>query len=75
MGLLKSAQKHESTVRRVVVTGSICAVISWPTTEPRVYEETLVNDVSIEEVREGSTDPVTIYCAAKTESEKSTYLQ
>ncbi|KZV66778.1 D-lactaldehyde dehydrogenase [Peniophora sp. CONT] len=70
IGLLKSAQKHQNTIRRVVITGSICAVLSWPTDEPRVYEETSVNETSVQVVEQGSVDPIAIYCAAKTHSEK-----
>ncbi|VDB97971.1 unnamed protein product [Peniophora sp. CBMAI 1063] len=69
LSLLQSAQKHREAVRRVVVTGSICTIIDWPTVEPRVYDETSVNETSIKAVEDGSTDPIAIYSAAKTQAE------
>ncbi|VDB84651.1 unnamed protein product [Peniophora sp. CBMAI 1063] len=74
LNLLQSAQKHRDTVRRVVITGSICTILAWPTDEPRVYDETLVNETSIQAIEEGSVDPVTIYSAAKTQAEKRAWV-
>ena len=63
-------------MRRVIITGSVAAVVNWPAVDPRVYDEASMNETSVQAVKEGSTDPMTIYCAAKTESEKSTcFLQ
>ncbi|VDB97967.1 unnamed protein product [Peniophora sp. CBMAI 1063] len=70
INVLKSAQKSQNTIKRIVITGSIGAVLDWPATEPGVYDETSINEASIRSVNEGSTDPMAIYCAAKTESEK-----
>ncbi|KZV64906.1 NAD-P-binding protein [Peniophora sp. CONT] len=47
LNLLRSARKHQDTLRRVVVTGSICGVLDWPASEPRVYDEASMNEVSI----------------------------
>lgn len=75
LNILRSAQKHQSTVRRIVITGSICAVLSWPTVTPNVYDEASVNEASVQAVEEGSIDPIAIYCTAKTQSEERECLQ
>ena len=70
VSILESAKKHQSTVKRVVITGSIGAIMRWPPGDPRVYDESMVNEAAVQDVDEGSKDPVTIYCASKTKAEQ-----
>lgn len=71
VSILESAEKHQDTVKRVVITGSIGAIMRWPPGEPRVYDESVINEAAVQDVEQGSKDPVTIYCASKTRAEQS----
>ena len=72
--ILNSALKHGSTVKRVVLTSSIVAVIE-ATTVPRVFNESNWNDAAIEAVKtKGSAvPPFTVYMASKTLAEKAAW--
>ncbi|OBZ78027.1 NADPH-dependent methylglyoxal reductase GRE2 [Grifola frondosa] len=72
--VLKSALKHGSSVRRVVVLSS-CAAVLNPSTEPRVFNETNWNEGSLQEVSEKGKDasPLAKYRTSKTLAEKAAW--
>ncbi|TBU38649.1 NAD(P)-binding protein [Dichomitus squalens] len=73
-GILASALKHGSSVKRVVVTSS-CASVLTPTTEPRVFSEEDWNEASIAEVKEkgrAASSPAK-YRASKTLAERAAW--
>ncbi|KZV66777.1 D-lactaldehyde dehydrogenase [Peniophora sp. CONT] len=72
VGILKSAKKYQDTVKRVVVTGSV-GCIAPINGDPAVYDESLVNELDIQEVEQGSRDFMSIYYAAKTIAEKKAW--
>ncbi|VDC04351.1 unnamed protein product [Peniophora sp. CBMAI 1063] len=71
-GILQSALRHGSLVRRVVITSSTAAVIR-PVSEHTVFNEACYNDAAIAEVEaKGADSPqMSVYCAAKTLAEKA----
>ncbi|KAH9896685.1 NAD(P)-binding protein [Cubamyces lactineus] len=73
-GILKSAQKYGTSVKRVVITSS-CAAVLTPTTEPRVFSEENWNEASIQEVKEKGRDAAgpAKYRASKTLAEKAAW--
>ncbi|KAI8986793.1 NAD(P)-binding protein [Trametes punicea] len=73
-GILKSAQKHGTSVKRVVVTSS-CASVLTPSTEPHVFSEADWNEASLQEVREKGRDatPQGKYRASKTLAERAAW--
>ena len=73
-GILKSAQKYGTSVKRVVITSS-CAAVLTPTTEPRVFSEANWNEASIQEVKEKGRDAAgpAKYRASKTLAEKAAW--
>ncbi len=54
-GILLSALKHGSSVKRVVITSS-CASVATPTTNPRIFSEEDWNEASVAEVKEKGRD-------------------
>ena len=70
-GILKSIQKSASAVKRVVITSSFAA-ISNPASPPKVYNETIWNEMTMEE---GLTtkDPQAAYRASKTFAERAAW--
>lgn len=74
LGMLESAKKHGSSVKRIVVTSS-CASVLKPSATPAVWEETSWNEPAIEEVKEKGANalPISIYRASKTLAEKAAW--
>ncbi|VDC02783.1 unnamed protein product [Peniophora sp. CBMAI 1063] len=72
VGILQSAKRHQDTVKRVVVTGSVATIIQFPPV-PKVWDESTVNESSIAAIEQGSTNPGIIYCASKTMAEKEAW--
>ncbi|KZV64905.1 NAD(P)-binding protein [Peniophora sp. CONT] len=72
VGVLQSAKKHQDTVKRVVITGSIAAVVQYPPV-PAIWDESSVNESSIKAIEEGIVNPGIIYCASKTMAEKEAW--
>ena len=72
LSVLGSAKKHQDTVKRVVVTGSVASIIQYPLVPPApaAWDETSFNDASIKAVEQGTVDPGIIYCASKAMAEK-----
>ncbi|OJT14835.1 hypothetical protein TRAPUB_8629 [Trametes pubescens] len=73
-GILQSALKFGTAVKRVVVTSS-CAAVLTLSTEPRVFSETDWNEGSVQEVREQgaqATAPAK-YRASKTLAERAAW--
>ena len=72
--MLKSALKHGSTLKRVVLTSSGVAALEV-TTVPRVFNESSWNEAAVEAVKtKGSAaGPFIIYCASKTLAEKAAW--
>ncbi|KAI0827010.1 NAD-P-binding protein [Trametes gibbosa] len=73
-GILKSALKYGTAVKRIVVTSSCAAVLTVGTT-PRVYSEENWNEGSVNEVREqgrAATQPAK-YRASKTLAERAAW--
>jgi len=74
VGVLQSALKYGSGVKRVVVTSSCAAVLEIPST-PRTFSETDWNNQAIKEVEEKGRDALVMnkYRASKTLAEKSAW--
>ncbi|PPQ64060.1 hypothetical protein CVT24_008873 [Panaeolus cyanescens] len=74
VGMLKSALKNGSKVRRIVVTSS-CASVMSPPSVPTQYCERDWNQLSVQEVKEkgDAAAPMTIYRASKTLAERSAW--
>lgn len=70
-GILESIQKGAKTVKKVVVTSSFAA-ISNPTAPPKVYDETVWNEMTMEEALT-SKDPQAVYRGSKTFAEKAAW--
>ena len=72
--ILKSALKHGSTLKRLILTSSAVATIEL-TTVPRFFTESDWNDAAVEAVKtKGSAaGPFLVYCASKTLAEKSAW--
>ncbi|RXW23027.1 hypothetical protein EST38_g2830 [Candolleomyces aberdarensis] len=72
LGILKSALKNNSAIKRIVVTSSSAAV-STVTPEARTFSEVDWNELSINEIREQGRQahPMTKYRASKTLAEKA----
>ncbi|KAF8148636.1 hypothetical protein B0H34DRAFT_736338 [Crassisporium funariophilum] len=74
VGMLKSALKNGSQVKRIVVTSS-CASVMSPPDKPTVFSERDWNEKSIREVEQQGkkSPPMTIYRASKTLAEKAAW--
>ncbi|KAI0056651.1 NAD(P)-binding protein [Artomyces pyxidatus] len=74
LGVLESASKEGSTVKRIVITASGASIIS-PTTEPFVWDETYWNEHSIKQVEEKgmAAGANTVYRASKTLAERAAW--
>ncbi|VDB84652.1 unnamed protein product [Peniophora sp. CBMAI 1063] len=72
VGILKSAKKYEDTVKRVVITGSV-GCIAPTDQEPKVYDESMVNDTDVQRVEQGERNFMVIYYASKTTAEKEAW--
>lgn len=70
-GILESIQKGAKSVRKVVVTSSFAA-ISRPSSPPKVYDETIWSDITMEEALT-SKDPQAAYRGSKTFAEKAAW--
>ncbi|KAJ7490832.1 D-lactaldehyde dehydrogenase [Mycena latifolia] len=76
VGILESALKYGKSVKRVVVTSSVAAVIGMPlTTEPQFPNELNWNEQAVKDVEEKGREasPVSIYCASKTLAERAAW--
>lgn len=73
-GVLQSALKYGSNVKRVVVTSSVAAVLT-PTTNPTVFTEKDWNQQAIKDVEEmgKAAPPASKYRASKTLAEKAAW--
>ncbi|KAI0367230.1 NAD-P-binding protein [Pilatotrama ljubarskyi] len=73
-GILKSAQKFGTSVKRVVITSS-CAAVLTPSSEPHVFSEADWNEASIKEVQEKGRDAAGAakYRASKTLAERAAW--
>ncbi|KAH6903379.1 D-lactaldehyde dehydrogenase [Coprinopsis sp. MPI-PUGE-AT-0042] len=74
VGVLKSALKNATTVKRIVITSS-CAAIMNDTLEPSRFSEKDWNESSIKEVEQKGreADPASKYRASKTLAEKAAW--
>ncbi|KAH6901040.1 D-lactaldehyde dehydrogenase [Coprinopsis sp. MPI-PUGE-AT-0042] len=74
VGVLKSALKNATTVKRIVITSS-CAAIMNDTREPLKFSEKDWNESSIKEVEQKGreADPASKYRASKTLAEKAAW--
>ncbi|KAI0690651.1 NAD(P)-binding protein [Cerioporus squamosus] len=74
LGVLNSALKHGSSVKRIVITASVASILEHPT-EPRVFSEKDWNERAIREVNEKgrAADNNDKYCASKTLAERAAW--
>ncbi|KAI0260554.1 D-lactaldehyde dehydrogenase [Gloeopeniophorella convolvens] len=74
VGILESVKKFGSSVKRVVITSSVAAVLRV-TTEPATFDESSWNEPAIQEINEkgAASPPWTIYRASKTLAEKAAW--
>jgi len=73
--ILSSIQRHNPSVKRVVLTSSFASIWNgskgnWP---EHTYTEADWNPITYEEAAEDSTDGVIAYCASKTFAEKAAW--
>ncbi|KDQ17957.1 hypothetical protein BOTBODRAFT_29275 [Botryobasidium botryosum FD-172 SS1] len=75
LNALKSVKKHGGSVRRVVITSSVVALMEPKNQFPAVYTETDWNNFVIEDVKtKGATaDDKSKYCASKTLAERAAW--
>ncbi|CAK5277838.1 unnamed protein product [Mycena citricolor] len=75
VGMLQSALKYGSNVRRVVVTSSCASIIDLTNTKPKVFTEEHWNDQAVHEVetKGASANNVAKYCASKTLAERAAW--
>ena len=74
LGVLQSALKYGTSVKRVVVTASCASVLEYGP-GVKVFDETHWNERAIREVNEKGKDaaPVDKYCASKTLAERAAW--
>ncbi|OSD07835.1 NAD(P)-binding protein [Trametes coccinea BRFM310] len=74
IGILASAQKHGKSVKRIVITSS-CAAVITPSEEPRVFDESDWNELSLQEVTEKgrAASGHMKYCASKVLAERAAW--
>lgn len=70
-GILESIHKSAKTVKRVVITSSFAA-ISNPSSPPKVYDETIWNQMTMDEALT-TKDPQAAYRASKTFAEQAAW--
>lgn len=70
-GILKSIQRSATAVKRVVITSSFAA-ISNPASPPKVYDETIWNEMTMDEGLT-SKDAQAVYRASKTFAERAAW--
>ena len=73
-GVLVSAQKFGTSVKRVIILSS-CAAVLNPSPDPKVWDETSWNEVSVRTVEEQGKDalPVEKYRTSKTLAERAAW--
>ncbi|TFK50045.1 D-lactaldehyde dehydrogenase [Heliocybe sulcata] len=74
VGILASALKHGSSVKRIVVTSSFSAVIPFPS-PPVTITEALWNDAAVKDCEENGRNakPMSKYAASKTLAERAVW--
>ncbi|KAF9529905.1 D-lactaldehyde dehydrogenase [Crepidotus variabilis] len=74
VGMLRSALKAGSQIKRIVITSSVAAIIN-PTTEPRVWNEDDWNTSAAEEFERlgAATSSITLYRLSKTLAEQAAW--
>ncbi|KAK7002479.1 D-lactaldehyde dehydrogenase [Favolaschia claudopus] len=74
VGILESARKHGTSVKRVIITSSVAAVLSVPSS-PQVFTEADWNDQAVKEVEEKGREASNAakYRASKTLAERAAW--
>lgn len=70
-GILESIQKSAKAVKKVVITSSFAAIAN-PSSPPIVYNETIWNEMSMDEALT-TKDPQAVYRASKTFAERAAW--
>ncbi|KAI0056654.1 D-lactaldehyde dehydrogenase [Artomyces pyxidatus] len=75
IGILESIKKHGSSVKRVVITGSTAAVITGPSAEAVVLDETSWNKTAILDIEQNGANAAQLnkYRASKTLAERAVW--
>ncbi|KAJ3506177.1 hypothetical protein NMY22_g17339 [Coprinellus aureogranulatus] len=75
VGVLKSALKNGTNVKRIVITSSTASLTMLGATSstPTTFTEADWNDAAINAVEKGETNPYVVYAASKTLAEKAAW--
>ncbi|KEF58803.1 dihydroflavonol-4-reductase [Exophiala aquamarina CBS 119918] len=70
-GILESIRKSAKAVKKVVITSSFAAILN-PSSPPKVYNETIWNEMTMDEALT-TDDPQAVYRASKTFAERAAW--
>ncbi|KAJ3501157.1 hypothetical protein NMY22_g19021 [Coprinellus aureogranulatus] len=75
VGVLKSALKNGTNLKRIVITSSTASLtmLGATSTTPTTFTEADWNDAAINAIEEGETNPYVVYAASKTLAEKAAW--